>query len=56
MNSSNVTVFVILAFALAIVVLLSKNNIPPALKRGLALVSVLMVAMAFFLIVYSFIS
>ncbi|WP_223069927.1 hypothetical protein [Paenibacillus caui] len=54
MNSSDVTIFVIVAFAMAIVVLLSRNNIPPRFKRGLALFSVFMVVAAFALIIYSF--
>jgi uncharacterized membrane protein len=54
MNSSDITVFVIIAFAMAIVVLLSKNNIPTKFRRGFALFSVFMVVIAFVLIIYSF--
>ncbi|WP_203232142.1 hypothetical protein [Paenibacillus pinistramenti] len=54
MNSSDTTVFVIVAFALAIVVLLSRNSIPQKFKRGLALFSLIMVIAAFVLIIYSF--
>jgi uncharacterized membrane protein len=54
MKSSDITLFVILAFALSVVVLLNKNNIPVKLKRGLALFSAVMVVIAFALIIYSF--
>ena len=54
MNSSDVTLFVILAFAMAAVVLFSRKNIPQKLKRPLALFSLVMIVIAFALIVYSF--
>lgn len=54
MNSSDVTIFVIVAFALALIVLMSRNNIPPKFKRGLALFSLIMVVVAFILIIMSF--
>lgn len=54
MKSSDVTLFIIVAFALAIVIILSKNNIPTRLRRGMALFSLVMIVVAFVLIIYSF--
>ncbi|MGG6313432.1 hypothetical protein [Paenibacillus macerans] len=56
MDSSNFLIFFICAFALGIVLILSKDNIPPRLKRGLALFTVIMIAVAFGLMVYSFVA
>ncbi|MDQ0086799.1 mannose/fructose/N-acetylgalactosamine-specific phosphotransferase system component IIC [Paenibacillus anaericanus] len=53
-SSSNILIFIIAAFALGAVVVMSKANIPPQLKRGLAIASLFMVVVAFCLIVYSF--
>lgn len=54
MDSSNLLIFIICAFALGLVVIMSKNNIPPKLRRGLALTSAIMVALAFCLMIISF--
>lgn len=54
MNSSDVTVFIIVAFALAVVVIMSRNNIPARFRRGMAIFSIVMVLVAFVLIIYSF--
>ncbi|GGH15763.1 hypothetical protein [Paenibacillus segetis] len=54
MDSSNILIFIISAFALGGVVVMSKNNIAPKLKRGLAITTLLFVVVAFCLIVYSF--
>lgn len=54
MDSSNILIFIVSAFALGGVVVMSRNNIPPKLKRSLAITTILFVAVAFCLIVYSF--
>jgi mannose/fructose/N-acetylgalactosamine-specific phosphotransferase system component IIC len=54
MDTSNILIFIITAFALGAVVVMTKNNIPPKLKRGLAITTIFMVVAAFSLIVYSF--
>ncbi|ANE48306.1 signal transduction histidine kinase [Paenibacillus swuensis] len=46
--------FIIVAFSFALVLILSRNNIAPGFRRGLALAAIVMVAFAFFLLVYSF--
>lgn len=51
----NVATFAIVAFSLAIVIILKKDTIPAPLKRPLAITSLVMVATAFILLVYSFI-
>ncbi|GAB6988619.1 hypothetical protein [Paenibacillus pini] len=50
---SSILIFVILAFALGAVVVLKKDEIPPRLKRGLALSAIVMILIAFILILYS---
>lgn len=54
MNSSNILIFIVSSFALGGVVVMSKDNIPPKLKRSLAIATIFFVAVAFCLIVYSF--
>jgi hypothetical protein len=52
-NNSSV-VFIIAAFALGIVLILSRERLPAQLRRGMAIVSIVLILFAFFLIVYSF--
>ncbi|MBO9599505.1 MAG: hypothetical protein J7559_16985 [Cohnella sp.] len=47
-------IFIISSFALAGVIIMMRERIPPNLRRGLALTSIGLVLFAFFLIVYSF--
>ncbi|GIP53140.1 MULTISPECIES: hypothetical protein [Paenibacillus] len=54
MDSSNLLIFIICAFALGVVLILTKNSIPPKLRRGYAIAALVMVVIAFFLLVYSF--
>lgn len=56
MESSNYLIFIICAFCLGLVLILSKNSVPPKLKRGLAITAIVMIVAAFALIVYSFLS
>lgn len=53
MDNSNLLIFVICAFALGVVLILTKNNIPPKLRRGSAIAALVMVATAFIMMVYS---
>jgi len=53
MDNSNLFIFMVCAFALGVVLILSRNNVPPRLRRGFALTAVIMVAVAFILMIYS---
>ncbi|GIO84294.1 hypothetical protein J25TS5_12260 [Paenibacillus faecis] len=53
MDNSNLFIFIVCAFALGVVLILSRNNVPPRLRRGFALTAVIMVAVAFILMIYS---
>lgn len=56
MDYSATLIFAIAAFGLAAVLIWQREHVPAKLKRGLATVSLLLVAFAFFLIVYAFFS
>jgi glucan phosphoethanolaminetransferase (alkaline phosphatase superfamily) len=47
-------IFVIASFGFAVILILSRERIPQAMGRSMALLSILLVLFAFFLIVYSF--
>jgi DMSO/TMAO reductase YedYZ heme-binding membrane subunit len=49
-------VFIIAAFALALVLIWSRNRVPQRIRRSLAILSTVLVLFAFFLIVYSFLA
>ncbi|WP_164472619.1 DUF3810 domain-containing protein [Cohnella candidum] len=51
---SSTLIFIISAFALGVILILSRNKIPASLRRGMAIASILLILFAFFLIVYSF--
>ncbi|RED37201.1 hypothetical protein [Paenibacillus sp. VMFN-D1] len=53
MEYGSVLVFVILAFCLGAVLIMKKDTIPPKLKRGMAIIALTMILVAFFLIVYN---
>lgn len=46
-------IFIIAAFALAAVTIMKRDTLPPKMRKGLALISLVMIVFAFFLIVYS---
>ncbi|MEK3786230.1 hypothetical protein [Paenibacillus sp. FSL K6-1230] len=52
MDTSSPVIFIILAFTLGIVLILKRDSLPAPLKKWMALASVIMIAFAFFLIVY----
>lgn len=54
MDTTATVVFIIAAFAMGALVIFKKDTLPPNLRRGLAMASILLIAFAFFLIVYSF--
>lgn len=49
-----ITTFIILSFCFALVLIMKKDTLQPAFKRGLAIMALIMVSFSFFLIVYSF--
>jgi hypothetical protein len=53
LESEATIIFIIAAFGLAIVLILSRERIPEAMRRPMAILSILLVLFAFFLIVYS---
>ena len=54
MVDSSTLIFIISAFALGVILILSRDRIPDRMKRGMAILSILLILFAFFLIVYSF--
>lgn len=55
-QSSSLLVFIISAFALGIVLILTKDNIPPKLRRGSAITAIIMISVAFILMIYSYLT
>ncbi|MBW5445005.1 hypothetical protein GE107_02855 [Cohnella sp. CFH 77786] len=53
MANSSTLIFIISAFALGVILILSRDKIPARLRRGMAIASILLILFAFFLIVYS---
>jgi len=47
-------IFIISSFALGVILILSRDRIPNSMRRGMAILSILLILFAFFLIVYSF--
>lgn len=54
MADSSTLIFIISSFALGVILILSRDKIPSQMKRGMAILSILLILFAFFLIVYSF--
>ncbi|GIP15405.1 hypothetical protein J40TS1_10470 [Paenibacillus montaniterrae] len=53
MDGSISVIFIILAFSLGLILILKKDTIPAPLKKWLAISSLVMIAFAFFIIIYS---
>ena len=53
-DSGSILTFIIIAFSLAVIIIMKRESLPPHMKRPLALLAIIMVSFAFFLIVYSF--
>ncbi|MBP2001308.1 hypothetical protein J2Z69_002351 [Paenibacillus shirakamiensis] len=51
---TRIAVFIVVAFALGLVVIMNKNNIPPRLKRGIALSAAVMIVLAFIFLIIGF--
>jgi glucan phosphoethanolaminetransferase (alkaline phosphatase superfamily) len=49
-------IFIIAAFGLAVILIIARERIPESMRRSMAILSILLVLFAFFLIVYSFYS
>ncbi|WP_256760077.1 hypothetical protein [Cohnella sp. WQ 127256] len=47
-------IFIVASFGLAVVLILSREKIPQTMRRPMAILSILFVLFAFFLIVYTF--
>lgn len=56
MDYSRVALFIVLAFVLGFILILNKNNIPPKLKRPMAITALVMIVMAFVLVIYSYLA
>ncbi|WP_424766773.1 hypothetical protein [Paenibacillus sp. sgz302251] len=54
MDATATIIFIIAAFSLGAILIMKKDTIPPGLRRGLAILSIVFIAFAFFLIVYAF--
>lgn len=54
MNTESVVLMIIVSFSLALVLIMKKDSIPERLRRPLALLSIVMIAVSFALMVYSF--
>jgi hypothetical protein len=53
-DSGSILTFIIVSFCLAVILILKKDAIPAQMKRYLALLAIVMVAMSFVLIILSF--
>lgn len=56
MDANATLIFAIASFGLAAVLIWQRQSIPERLRRGMAITALLLVAFAFFLIVYFFAS
>jgi len=53
MDGSTSIIFIVLAFSLGAILVLKKDTLPSPLKKWMAICSIVMIAFAFFIIVYS---
>jgi len=53
MDTGAIVAFIIVAFSLAAILIMKRDTVPPSLRRGMAIVTLILVAFAFFMIVYS---
>ncbi|WP_373232843.1 hypothetical protein [Cohnella sp.] len=54
MDTEATIIFVIASFSMAVILIMSRERIPESMRRSMAILSILFVLFAFFLIVYSF--
>ncbi|GAA3401023.1 hypothetical protein ACFFNY_15050 [Paenibacillus hodogayensis] len=53
-DTGSIVLFTILAFSLAVILIMTKDTIQPQMRRMLALVTIVLVGCSFFMIVFSF--
>ncbi|WNS46171.1 hypothetical protein [Paenibacillus sp. MMS20-IR301] len=53
MNNESLVIYVIVVLCLGAVLVMSKDKMPPRMKRGMALAAVILIAFAFIFIIYS---
>ncbi|MDT3426939.1 putative membrane protein [Paenibacillus forsythiae] len=52
MNNESLAIYVVTVLCLGAVVIMSKDRLDPRLKRGLALITVVMIALAFVFVIF----
>ncbi|MDQ6421844.1 hypothetical protein RB620_20660 [Paenibacillus sp. LHD-117] len=53
MDTTSTIIFIVAAFSLGAIVIMKRDSLPQSMRRGLAIVSILLIAFSFFLIAYS---
>lgn len=53
MDTGNLTIYVVLVLCLGAVLIMTKDRVPPKLKRGMALTAIIMILFAFIFVIYS---
>ncbi|GIP21213.1 hypothetical protein [Paenibacillus sp. J22TS3] len=56
MDYSRIALFIVLAIALGLILIMNRDNIPPKLKRPMAISALVMIIVAFVLVIYSFLA
>ncbi|MBD2846029.1 hypothetical protein IDH44_12560 [Paenibacillus sp. IB182496] len=56
MDTTSTLIFIIAAFSLGAVILMRREQIPQTMRRGMALVAIVLIAFAFFALVFSFLN
>jgi DMSO/TMAO reductase YedYZ heme-binding membrane subunit len=55
-NAASILTFIIISFALALILIMKKDALPSGVKRPLALLALVMISMSFVLMIYSFLT
>ncbi|KUP22013.1 signal transduction histidine kinase [Paenibacillus sp. DMB5] len=53
MDNESLVIYIVVVLCLGAVLIMSKDKLPPRLKRGMALTAVILIALAFIFIIYS---
>ncbi|MFP4979138.1 hypothetical protein ACE6ED_27305 [Paenibacillus sp. CN-4] len=56
MLNDSLTVYIIVVLCLGAVLIMSREKVPPKLKRGMALLAVVLILLAFIMVVYTLLS
>lgn len=56
MDTANLVIFIIAAFSFGAILIMKKDSIHPSARRFLALAAVVMIASAFIMLVYAFLT